>query len=279
MARRQGILEDLMSIGLRLPWKVAFAAAAVIFVTLHFVAAYTAAPVVASTAADLGAIVRRGYIHVFAELLQYIIPAALLVGATVGYFKQRQSIALFAVARANPKPAVTSMSWRDFEKLVGEVFRRQGFTVSGFGGQGPDGGVDLGLMKHGQRYLVQCKHWRKRQVGVTVVRELNGVVSAQRAQGGFVVTGGEFSGEAQQFAESCGIRLIDGPALEKLIGDFPSRNTAEDSNVAVVAELNPMCPQCGTAMVQRTAKKGQFVGQSFWGCSRYPKCRGILKIS
>ena len=56
-------------------------------------------------------------------------------------------------------------------------------------GQGLDVGVDLGLTKNGERYLVQCKHWRKRQVGVTVVRELNGVVSAQGAHGGFVVTG------------------------------------------------------------------------------------------
>ena len=279
MARRQGIFDDLMSIGLKLPWKVALAAAAVIFVTLHFVAAYTAAPVAASSVADLGAVVQRGFIHVFAGFFQYIIPAGLLIGTTVGYFKQRQSTALFAVARENPRPAITSMSWRDFEKLVGEVFRRQGFTVSGFGDQGPDGGVDLGLIKNGQRYVVQCKHWRKRQVGVTVVRELNGVVSAQRAHGGFVVTGGEFSSEAQAFAESCAIKLIDGPTLEKLIADIPNRNSAEDSNVAVLAEPKPMCPQCGTAMIQRTAKKGQFAGQSFWGCGRYPKCNGILKIS
>jgi len=171
------------------------------------------------------------------------------------------------------------MSWRDFERLVGEVFRRQGFTVSGFGGQGPDGCVDLGLTKNGQRYLVQCKHWRNRQVGVTVVRELNGVVAAQGAHGGFVVTGGEFSHEAQALADSCGIKLINGRKLEELIGDIPSRNSAADSGVAVIAVHEPMCPQCGTGMIQRTAKKGQFAGQRFWGCGRYPKCKGILKIS
>jgi restriction system protein len=263
MARRQGLFDDLMSIGLKLPWKVGVAAAAVIFVTLHVVAIYTGAPVAASTVADLGAVVQHQFIHVFAELFQYIIPAGLLIGTTVGFFKQRQSVALFTVARATPKSTITSMSWRDFERLVGEVFRRQGFTVSGFGGQGPDGGVDLGLTKNGQRYLVQCKHWRKRQVGVTVVRELNGVVSAQGAHGGFVVTGGEFSREAREFANSCDIKLIDGRKLEELIRDIPSRNSPADSGVAVVAVHEPMCPQCGTAMIQRTAKKGQFAGQPF----------------
>jgi len=125
---------------------------------------------------------------------------------------------VLGAARANPKVAIASMSWRDFERLVGETFRRQGFTVTGFGGNAPDGGVDLGLSKNGRRFLVQCKHWRKRQVGVTVVRELNGVIAAQRAHGGFVVTGGQFTREAREFADSCAIKLIDGPALDDLMG-------------------------------------------------------------
>jgi restriction system protein len=279
MARRQGFFDDLMSIGLKLPWKVGVAAAVVIFVALHVVATYTGAPVTASTVADLGAAVQHQFIHVFAELFQYIIPAGLLIGTTVGYFKQRQSGALFVAARANPKPAITSMSWRDFERLVGEVFRRQGFTVSGFGGQGPDGGVDLGLTKNGQRFLVQCKHWRKRQVGVTVVRELNGVVSAQGAHGGFVVTGGEFTQEAKHFANACGIKLIDGPAFEDLIGGIPTRNSAADSGIAVGAPSAPACPRCGLSMVERKAKQGKFVGKPFWGCQQYPKCSGIVRIS
>jgi restriction system protein len=279
MARRQGFFDDLMSIGLKLPWKVGVAAAVAIFVALHVVAVNTQTPVSAKTVADMGVVVQHQFIHLFAAFFQYIIPAGLLIGTTAGYFKQRQSGALFAVARANLKPALTSMSWRDFERLVGEVFRRQGFTVSGFGGHGPDGGVDLGLTKNGQRFLVQCKHWRKRQVGVTVVRELFGVMSAQGAHGGFVVTGGQFSREAREFADSCGIKLIDERKLEELIGDIPSRISDADPGIAAVAVHEPMCPQCGTAMIQRTAKKGQFAGQRFWGCGRYPKCKGILKIS
>src|SRR5258708_16426177 len=115
MVRRQGLFDDLMSIGLKLPWKVGVAAAVVIFVTLHFVAIYTQAPVNANSLADIGAVIQHGFIHTFAELLQYIIPARLLIGTAVGYFKQRRSGALFASTRANPKPTVTSMSWRDFE--------------------------------------------------------------------------------------------------------------------------------------------------------------------
>jgi len=121
------------------------------------------------------------------------------------------------------------MSWRDFERLVGEMFRQRGFKVTGFGGHGPDGGVDLGLSKNGGRFLVQCKHWKKQQVGVTAVRELYGIISAQRAHGGFVVTGGQFTHEARELANACRVELIDGRALEELIGSAPSAPTPDEA--------------------------------------------------
>jgi endonuclease YncB( thermonuclease family) len=35
------------------------------------------------------------------------------------------------------------------------------------------------------------------------------------------------------------------------------------------------CPRCGESMLQRTNKKN---GQKFWGCAKFPKCRGTRKI-
>ena len=124
-----------------------------------------------------------------------------------------------AKARVAPATTPKSMNSRDFERLVAEAFRRRGFTVTGFGGGGPERSVDLGLMKRGERFLVHCKHWRTLEVGVIVVRELNGVIAALGANGGYVVTGGQFTREARGFAESCKINLIDGTALEALIGN------------------------------------------------------------
>ena len=34
------------------------------------------------------------------------------------------------------------------------------------------------------------------------------------------------------------------------------------------------CPVCSSSMVLRTARKGRNAGNQFWGCSRYPACRG-----
>jgi len=38
------------------------------------------------------------------------------------------------------------------------------------------------------------------------------------------------------------------------------------------------CPRCGAPMIMRTAKKGGNIGKKFWGCSRYPECKGIVSI-
>jgi len=77
---------------------------------------------------------------------------------------------------------------------------------------GADGGIDLRLKKDGERFLVQCKHWRAQRVPVEVVRELYGV---------------------------------------------------------------PLCPQCGADMVRRVARRGANAGGAFWGCSKFPACRGM----
>jgi len=37
---------------------------------------------------------------------------------------------------------------------------------------------------------------------------------------------------------------------------------------------SPGCPVCGSPMVRRTVKKGGRAGESFWGCPKYPGCRG-----
>ncbi len=40
----------------------------------------------------------------------------------------------------------------------------------------------------------------------------------------------------------------------------------------------PTCPQCGGQMTLRTAKTGKHAGQSFWGCTGYPECKGTARV-
>lgn len=43
-------------------------------------------------------------------------------------------------------------------------------------------------------------------------------------------------------------------------------------------ENSVSCPKCGCDMVMREVKKGVRRGQQFWGCSQFPKCRGIVNL-
>jgi hypothetical protein len=46
-----------------------------------------------------------------------------------------------------------------------------------------------------------------------------------------------------------------------------------------VASANvPACPRCATSMVRRVAKRGRNASGSFWGCSRFPVCKGTRSI-
>ena len=40
----------------------------------------------------------------------------------------------------------------------------------------------------------------------------------------------------------------------------------------------PQCPVCGSDMVLRVAKKGKYAGRQFYGCKKYPRCKGLVNI-
>jgi four helix bundle suffix protein len=44
------------------------------------------------------------------------------------------------------------------------------------------------------------------------------------------------------------------------------------------SDLPPKCPQCGSLMALRTAKSGKNAGQQFWGCTKYPDCKGTQPV-
>jgi restriction system protein len=171
-----------------------------------------------------------------------------------------------------------ALSWQDFEYLLGEAFRRQGYLVEQTGRNGPDGGVDLRLSRGQERLLVQCKHWKVRQVGVRVVRELSGVVASERATGGIVVTSGSFSADAKSFARTVPIRLIDGRELDELIDSVRTAPHVEKPT-ASSHPTSQLCPECGATMTVRTARRGASAGSRFWGCSKYPACRVTRPLS
>ena len=49
--------------------------------------------------------------------------------------------------------------------------------------------------------------------------------------------------------------------------------------IEMAANNPPTCPNCGAIMVLRTAKKGKNIGEKFWGCPNYPKCKTIIQLT
>jgi len=44
-------------------------------------------------------------------------------------------------------------------------------------------------------------------------------------------------------------------------------------------KISNTCPNCGSPMVLREAKNGQNAGKQFWGCSKFPQCKGIVNVT
>lgn len=66
---------------------------------------------------------------------------------------------------------------------------------------------------------------------------------------------------------------------DKLNPEEISENISEkqDGDLPKTSE-QMLCPRCGAPMVKRVASKGANAGKEFYGCSRFPKCRGIVNI-
>jgi restriction system protein len=276
--------EDVVELVSMMPWWLGIALALVAYLWLHSVASQQATATV--TPGQVGTMVTQTVWKALATVGQYLLPLLCLTGAGLSaYGRRKRQTLLSNAAGSNSADALGGISWQEFELLVGEGFRQQGYQVTESGGGGPDGGVDLVLRKGGDKFLVQCKQWKAFTVGVTVVRELFGVMAADGAAGGFVVTSGRFTDEAKAFAKGRNITLMDGPDLHKLIkraqaGGASKPATAEPAKVAMTSPMNtaPLCPLCAKAMVKRVAKRGDASGNAFWGCSGFPACRGTKPL-
>lgn len=289
--KKQSLVEDMVNVASRLPWHVSLILGALAYFGFHYVSSMPP-PTVAPGTANVGALLAGTFLRTAASVMQYLVPFAFGLGALVAvYRRHRQSVLHANVAASPDRSALERLSWREFELLTAEVFRREGFAVIERGGRGPDGGVDVELKMGSDKYLVQCKQWKSQKVGVATVRELYGVMAAESAVGGFVVASGAFTVDAHAFAEGRAIKLVHTEEILRLVSETrshpatpPTADMVPSQPAGVIegrkqsaALVPPSCPKCGASMVLRSSKKAGNTGDEFWGCSTFPRCRGILK--
>ncbi|HYM50973.1 MAG TPA: restriction endonuclease [Candidatus Limnocylindrales bacterium] len=264
--RSDGLAGDLFDAFRTVPFPVAVGGAIAIFLLMYFAVPAMATGTWAPMAAAFG--------HVFA----FFFALVAIAGGLVGLIERRGWRRL--LDRQTGTASIQAESWQDFEALVAEAYRRQGYQVTMRGGPVPDGGVDLELRGHDGRLIVQCKHWKARSVGVEQIRALYGVLVHEHADGAILMTSGSYTDEARTFAAGKPVQLVDGDALEDLIRRVrkPAADVTPEQPVAGPPAV-PGCPKCGKPMVTRTARSGRFAGQLFWGCSDFPTCNGTRKAA
>lgn len=284
-SRRTTPFDDLITILARLPWWASLLIGLIAWLILNPIANSPMPVPKAITPHDMGNMLTGQLLRTFAFAGQYLIPFACLFGAIGSVFARAKRKKLMADVQSATQPgkAIDGLSWQQFEQLIGEAFRYRGYSVTETGGSGPDGGVDLILRKAGEKYLVQCKHWRALKVGVPVIREFFGAMAVEGAAGGFVVTSGQFTKEAQAFASGRNIQLIDGARLKQWLvqhrtASAQPRPAEPVQPVYQPVPQDPTCPVCSSAMIKRLAKRGANAGNAFWGCSKYPGCRGVVNV-
>lgn len=165
------------------------------------------------------------------------------------------------------------IDWFQFEKLIELIYLHRGFSVKRLGGANPDGGVDLIVESLTERFVVQCKHWRKWTVGVRHIREFLGTITDSKISKGIFITLTGYSGDAKQLADKHGIQILNESDVIKMLEDAGLMYSKEIS--ALFSDTRKFCPKCEIEMVLRTAR---LKGNQFWGCSNYPRCKFILNL-
>ncbi|MCK4864008.1 MAG: restriction endonuclease [Gammaproteobacteria bacterium] len=171
----------------------------------------------------------------------------------------------------------------EFEKLVTLIFKQRGYTISENEDEKYEG-VDVVLHMNNQATFVQYRHWREHHVDVVAIEELHAIMDAESAPNGIIITTGIFSDDALDAIHGKALMLINGVDLSLMVNALSASNEAgileseiqEDENKQEMPELEPLCPICSQQMILRTAKKGKNAGNTFWGCSQYPNCRGVV---
>jgi hypothetical protein len=116
---------------------------------------------------------------------------------------------------------ISAMSGQEFENLVAVLLKSMGFQVQSTKAS-RDGGIDLivhcDVPLHQGKYIVQCKRYDS-SVGEPCVRDLFGVMIAEHANKGILVTNSVFTSSAHAFASGKPLELIDGNRLLQLLAE------------------------------------------------------------
>lgn len=153
-------------------------------------------------------------------------------------------------ARQTPSPggdALARLIWQDFEHLLAEYYRGQGYHVERHNAsrslQAAKAGIDLRLRRGNETVVVQCKHWDAEEVQLADINELLGNMLNEAASRGIFVTRGRYSREAAAFMRrQPRLQLVDGDMLRAML-KLPERGDTAPSERTARGERAPGLPR------------------------------------
>jgi restriction system protein len=195
-----------------------------------------------------------------------VVVVAMIVMMVMASYKRKQAKERLRNSRIEE---IDSMDGIQFEYYLKELYLSRGFGVEVTSASG-DYGADLVLKKDGKKIVAQAKRYSK-DVGIKAVQEVIGAKSYYRADVAWVVTNSYFTKAARELAQTGNVRLVDRDELIDFILELNSAAVKPEQVKNINSETirnQGTCSKCGSPMVLKKGKRGEFLG-----CSSFPKCR------
>jgi len=199
----------------QLPWWIPVAFSASFYLLLKFAVPYfdTQSTLVNEANMSLG------------PLLAPMIALAILSPVSFSLFQSKRKKKLCCLK--DDIQSIQEIPWQQFKEMVAEAYRRSGYIIMENSSFTADPRVDMVIRKSANLYVVQCRYWQNRKLGIREVKNLLALMHEKQACGAFLLTTGVFSSEARHYAVSRPINLLDGIELVELLGKVPGNSTRE----------------------------------------------------
>ena len=173
--------------------------------------------------------------------------------------------------------SLQSIRWlspKEFNRLVEEGFRRQGYLVQSSERFSARAGIDIILRKGASHILVLCRRDPEPARQMAAVQELHAATATLQGGNGLLITCAIVAPEVKVFAARQGIAVIEGPALLKLVqrarGNIMHPAGRREPHFGIPLNALPVCASCGGPMVP--ASDHERAEGAGWYCARGGGC-------
>lgn len=172
--------------------------------------------------------------------------------------------------------SIRRLSQKDFNHLVEEGFRHQGYLVQSSERFSSRAGIDLILRKSEKHILVLCRRDPEPRRQMAAVQELHTATATLQGGSGLLITCESVAPEVKVFAADQGIAVIEGSALLKLVERASGRifrpAMRREPHFTTPLTAIPACTSCGGPMAPEGYDERGDGEQETWFCARGEGC-------